>query len=54
MSKKLSSRAAANLGILALDGETGRFTDVENSELPIAHRPSRRLATSGLHAIAAE
>jgi len=40
--------------ILALDGETGRFTDVENSELPIAHRPSRRLATSGLHAIAAE
>lgn len=40
--------------VLALDGTSGRFSAVENENLPIAVRPARRLAATGLHALAAE
>lgn len=40
--------------VLALDGTSGRFGAVEDESLPIAVRPERRLAASGLHAVAAE
>ena len=40
--------------MLALDGASGRFGAVEDERLPIAVRAERRLAASGLHAVAAE